>query len=145
MAIKVDFYVLEASQHKSLYFACQLLEKIYQQQQRAYVHFNSLEEAQRLDELLWTYRDDSFLPHNLYHETDDCPPPIQLGFKDMPVHQQNVLFNLSVSIPAFYQKFNQVIEIVFSDPLVQQWARERYRQYRDQGCEITTHKLNTIE
>lgn len=145
MTIKVEFYILEANQHKSLHFSCQLLEKMYQEEKRTYVHFNSREEADRLDGLLWTYREDSFLPHQLYDEANDCPPLIQLGFSDTPISPGEVLLNLSEKFPIFYQRFNHVIEIVFTNPVVQQLARERYRQYREEGCEIITHKLNTNE
>lgn len=144
--MKVDFYILEAtSGQKSLFYACQLLEKIYAEQKRVYINTSSKEEAERFDGLLWTYRDDSFLPHNLYNPTDDCPPPIQIGYGETPAAHQEVLLNLCKEIPRFYKQFTHVIEIVFSDPLVQQLARERFKQYRDQGCEINTYKLKANE
>lgn len=144
--MKIDFHILEkASMQKSLYFACQLIEKAYTDQRQVYIHTNSREEAERLDALLWTYRDDSFIPHHLYSHTDDCPPPIQIGFGDSSVEKavdsQDVLVNLSREIPPFYKQFKHIIEIVFSDSDMQQLARERYRQYRDQGYEINTNKL----
>lgn len=144
--MKIDFYVLEVTQaQKSLFFACQLLEKIHAENKRAYIHANSLEEAERLDGLLWTYREDSFIPHNIYQASDDAPPPIQIGYGEKPLHHQDILINLGKEIPEFYQQFNHVIEIVFTDPLVQQLARERYRLYRDNGYQITTHKIKANE
>jgi DNA polymerase-3 subunit chi len=53
--------------------------------------------------------------------------------------------NLSRDIPAFYSQFKHVIEIVFPDPVVQQLARTRYKQYRDQGHEINTIKVKANE
>ena len=138
----IDFYILEeTSRQKSLHFACHLVEKAYQNQQKIYIHTPSKDEAERLDLLLWTFRDDSFLPHNLYRPDDDYPPAIQIGFAgNFPSHQ-NTLLNLSQDVPDFYGQFNRVIEIVFSEPHVQQLARERYRRYRDEGHELLTHKI----
>ncbi len=143
---QVFFYVLnEATGQKSLHFACQLIEKAYAEQKRIYVHMNSQEEADRFDALLWTYRDDSFLPHSIYCATEDYPPPIAIGFGEVSTHYQDMLVNLAKGIPSFYKQFNQVVEIVFADPVVQQLARERYKQYRDQACDIKTHKLKANE
>jgi DNA polymerase III subunit chi len=148
--MKIDFYILDqASGQKSLHFACRLLEKAYAENQRVYIQVNSKEEAERLDTFLWTYRDDSFLPHNLYDQaTHSCPPPIQIGYNETPKdysNSNNILLNLSREIPGFFKQFERVIEIVFSDSRVQQLARERYRYYRDQGYEMNTHKLKADE
>ncbi len=142
----IDFYILDTSSgQRSLLFACRLLEKAYEAAQSVYIHAPSQEEAERLDQLLWTYRDDSFIPHNLYQAADPFPPPIQIGYGETPPPHQAILLNLASAVPAFYQQFPRIIEIVFSDPSVQQLARERYRYYRDQGCNMTNYKIKANE
>jgi|SRR5579885_171017 DNA polymerase-3 subunit chi len=145
--MKIDFYVLDTqSGQQSLFFACQLIEKIHtEQHRRIYVNMNSREEAERFDALLWTYRDDSFLPHDIYRQDNPNPPPIQIGHHEAPDGSREVLLNLSRDFPLFHENFEHVIEIVFSDPLVQQLARERYKQYRDKGYDINTIKLKANE
>lgn len=139
--MKIDFYVLEdTSYQQALIKACQLIETAYGNGQTVYIHVPSQEEAARLDTFLWTFRDDSFIPHQLHDKTDTNPPPVQIGHTDSPPIA-DILINLSKDAPTTYQKFPHLIEIVFSDPSVQQLARDRYRQYREQGCEITTHKI----
>jgi DNA polymerase-3 subunit chi len=145
--MKIDFYVLDATNgQKSLFFACQLLEKAYENKQRVYVHTTSAQESERLDALLWTYRDDSFIPHELYRQrpADNNSPPIQIGHDNSP-ELAGVLLNLSRDVPPFYSQFEHIIEIVFSDPVVQQLARVRYKHYRDQGHEINTIKVKANE
>lgn len=143
--MKIDFYILEtASRQKSSIFACQLLEKLHAEQRiPIFVHTQTRKDAEHFDALLWTYRDDSFLPHALHGTSDDAP--IQIGFGEAPAKNQVVLLNLSKDIPSFYQQFDHVIEIVFTDPLVQQLARERYKQYREQGNDINTIKLKAAD
>src|SRR5262249_33569669 len=145
--MQIDFYILETtSGQKSLLFACQQIEKLHtEQKKRIYINMNSLDEAQRFDDLLWTFRDNSFLPHSLYDPSDDRPPPIQIGVDVAPINHQDILLNLSQKAPLFYSQFNHVIEIVFSDPAVQQWARQRFKHYRDEGHDINTIKLKVNE
>lgn len=140
--MKIDFYILEgASAQKSLHFCCTLLEKAYVNEQRVYIQVNSNMDAERLDTLLWTYREDSFLPHNVYTSTDKNPPPLQIISQEMPIGHRETLFNLSKEIPRDYDQFKQLIEIIYSDPEHQQLARERYKHYRDAGHDINTYKL----
>jgi DNA polymerase III subunit chi len=118
-----------------------LIEKTYLDQQKIYIQVNSQKAAERLDTLLWTYRDISFLPHKLYHPEDKNPPAIQIGFGAAPLEKETVFINLCKQMPEGYHQFKCIIEIVFAEPTVQQLARERYKQYRDQGYEIGTHKI----
>ena len=139
--MKIDFYILDnADKQKSLLFVCQLIEKIYSQQS-VYVFLQSKEAAEYFDNLLWIYREDSFLPHHLYDEKNDSVAPIEIGYGSLVPQRKNTLINLDTAIPSFYSEFNHLVEIVFSDTQVQQLARERYKMYRDHGHELNTYKV----
>lgn len=139
---KVDFYVLETeSAQKSWFFACGLVEKHYAAQQKIYLYTETPEEAARLDALLWTFKEESFLPHAIYQAGDANPPAIQIGYQEITPSHQQVLINLCTTVPRFANQFEHIIEIVFTEPLVQQLARKRYRHYRDSGFTLNTHKL----
>jgi DNA polymerase III subunit chi len=143
---KIDFYILpESGAAAELQFACRLIEKAYKQKHRVYIHTETKVMAHQLDEMLWTFRDDSFLPHHLYGEGPDPAPPIQIGFDAVPEKHRDILINLSNQTPSFYAQFQRLLEIVAHDSTAQEAARERYRQYRAQHYEITTHKLQTTE
>ncbi|MDR3477777.1 MAG: DNA polymerase III subunit chi [Gammaproteobacteria bacterium] len=143
---RIDFYILaETDPSGRLRLACRLIEKAYKNRHRVYVNTDNEQEAKQLDELLWTYRDDSFLPHNLYGEGPEPAPPIQIGYQTTPEKHRDILLNLSKTIPEFYQQFARVLEIVSNDADIQNAARENYRQYRTQGHDINTHKLQTVE
>ncbi len=139
---KVDFFVLETeSAQKSWFFACGLVEKYYAAQQKIYLHTETAAEAERLDALLWTFKEDSFLPHTIYQAGEVNPPAIQIGYQESVPSHHDVLINLCTTVPSFAKQFEHIIEIVFTEPLVQQLARERYRHYRDSGFTLNTHKL----
>ncbi len=142
---KIDFYLIQTtSEQERLNFACRLIEKIYKQQRRIYIHTENQTAAHHLDELLWTYRNDSFLPHHLIGEGPDPVPPIQIGYNTLHPKQHDILMNLSSSVPEFYKQFSRVLELITENPDITSLGRERYRLYRSQGCNITTHKLTTF-
>lgn len=131
MVPKVDFYILDAAnEQQALLFVCQLLEKAYMNNERASVHLPSPEKTQQLDALLWTFKDISFIPHTV-NET-----VIEIG-----QGKQEILFNLTPEIPTEFRDFLTIVEVVYPDAHIQQLARTRFRNYREQGCELNTHKI----
>jgi DNA polymerase-3 subunit chi len=143
---RVDFYIIEETRPQARWLlACRLIEKAYKNRHRIYVHTEDQAEAHQLDELLWTYRDDSFLPHNLYGEGPEPAPPIQIGFCHTPEKHRDILLNFNKQVPAFHEQFSRILEIVSHHTDIQTAARERYRQYRAQQYDINTHKLPTVE
>jgi len=140
---KIDFYLIpDTSEKKRLLFACHFIEEAYKQQHRIYIHTENQSLAQELDQLLWIYREDSFLPHELYHSKNN-QIPIQIGFNNIaPEIQQDILINLDKNVPEFYLQFARIVELVSDDPTVQAAARERYKFYRAQGAIINTHKIS---
>lgn len=139
---RVDFYILPQHDVATCYtLACRLTEKAYRQKHRIYIHAPDQAIAHHIDDLLWTFRDESFIPHNLYGEGPTPPPPIQIGFQVTPEQHRDILINLSAEIPPFYPQFRRVIEIVCQDATWREQARQHFKLYREQGCELQSHKL----
>jgi DNA polymerase-3 subunit chi len=138
----IEFHVLETNNSQQAWlFVCNLLEKYYLANRRAYLVMETREQAERFDQLLWTYRDDSFIPHCLQHQQHATQSPIIIGHEPpLPETPRDLVINLSQQIPHDYHEFQHLIEIVINEPLMQQQARERYKFYRDQK-----HQINTIK
>lgn len=140
--IVVDFYILAESNTQSRdLFCCRLLEKAYAQKQQVYVHCPNESMAHELDELLWTYQPDSFIPHNLYGEGPTPAPFIQIGFDQTPQRHSGVLVNLSPEVPNFHPQFKRICEIIPQTEEDKTLARSRFRYYREHGYKITTHDM----
>ncbi|WP_133130018.1 DNA polymerase III subunit chi [Legionella yabuuchiae] len=143
MSQRVDFYLLEHNQPQGEWLlACRLLEKAYLRNHRVFVFCNSQQDAECLDELLWTFKDDSFIPHNLQGEGPEPPPPIQIGYRDEPRGFNDILLNLATSIPPFAARFKRIIEIVAANEEAKEISREHYRHYRSNRCELYTHNID---
>lgn len=140
---RVDFYISPSHAAQARHqLACRIAEKAYQQDYRIYIHTGSPEEAHRVDDLLWTFRQGSFLPHGLYasDEQDECA--IVIGHQsEAPSTNKDVLINLAQDVPLFFSQFERVAEMINADDAQKQHGRERYRFYRDRGYELNTHQL----
>jgi DNA polymerase-3 subunit chi len=139
---KVDFYILQDSQPgaQSL-LACRLTEKAFKKGHQVYINTDSGQQLKQLDDMLWTFRDGSFLPHGLYEEASHDTHPVLLGHAIEPEGPSDVLVNLSNAVPSFFSRFNRVAELVGGDAAQREYARERYRFYKDRGYTLSTHKL----
>jgi DNA polymerase-3 subunit chi len=144
--MKANFYIFEnIDKQQALLYACRLIETAYTNNQTVYVQTNSTEESNLLDTLLWTYRDNSFVPHDIYDENKTNTASVLIGHVAPPKSMSHAILNVSNHFPNSHQQFTDIIEIIFADPTSQQLARDRYRQYRDSGFELNTHKLKAAD
>ncbi|MBT8086928.1 MAG: DNA polymerase III subunit chi [Woeseiaceae bacterium] len=140
---RVDFYVLQrADDHARLTFACRLAEKAYRLDNTVYLHTPNRSEAEHLDQLLWTFRDGSFVPHALVGDAEDTAvSPIMIGNEADGIEPRDLLINLDDSIPGFAANFPRVAEVVSSDEQCRRLSRKRFVEYRDNGHSIQTHNI----
>ena len=140
---RVDFYILaQADERARQVLACKLAEKAWRLDNSVYVHTRDSADAERLDELMWVFRDGSFVPHGLAGSSDGTEAsPIVIGCNPGDVEARDLLINLGDDIPAFAEGFPRVAELVTSDEKCRSLSRKRYATYRDQGHELNTHNL----
>lgn len=136
---QIDFYILHEGSRERI--ACRLIEKIYSQGKRIYVHTESEQQATQLDELLWTFRDGSFIPHERYQPGNATESPIQIGTHQAPETDSEVLINLTADVPLFFSHFLRVAELVAPNDTDRAQGRARFRFYRDRGYSLNTHDL----
>ena len=140
---RVDFYVLSQADERARHMlACKLAEKAWRLDNTVYIHAKDSGDAERLDGLLWTFRDGSFVPHGLAGRNDGTEDsPIMIGSGPEGIEGRDLLINLCDEIPPFAEGFPRVAELVTSDETCRLASRKRYATYRDQGHELNTHKL----
>ncbi len=141
--IRVDFYVLPVTDTRArLQFTCRLTEKAYGLQHRVHAHTASAGQARELDELMWTFRQGSFLPHALSSSATDEPAPITIGYDENTDAGGDLLINLADDIPTFFDHFSRVAEIIDGTPESRSLGRERFSIYRNNGFEPNTHNIS---
>lgn len=140
---KVDFYILpDDGELARQRFACRLAEKAYRMDHQVHIHVPDAGTLQKLDELLWTFRDGSFVPHEILSGNQSpASVPVTIGCEDVARADCELLINLGQSIPASASSFPRVAEVVTSDEDSKKQSRQRFVDYRDHGHELDTHKL----
>jgi len=140
---RVDFYVLPGSgEIARRQFACRLAEKAYRLENRVHIQTADPQATDQLDDLLWTFRDGSFVPHEIVAPAGGShQAPITLGHEAGPERAAELLINLTNEVPAGHATFPRIAEIVTSDDESRRQSRRRYAQYRDQGHTLETHTL----
>ena len=140
--IRVDFYLLSKPEADARWLiACRLVEKAYFKGHRVFVFCDNQHDAELIDELLWTFKEESFIPHNLQGEGPEPPPPIQIGYQNEPRGFNDILLNLANHIPPFYSKFKRVIELVSDNEAQKEQSRTHYKEYRANSCTLQTHSI----
>lgn len=141
---RIDFYILsDAAPGARDHLACRIAEKAYKAGHRVYLLAESAPHAARLDELLWTFRDGSFVPHGLDTAQADPATPILIGAAGTQTPAAaDVMINLAPAAPGFFERFERVAEIVDASPEGRQAGRERFRFYREQGLQPNSHNID---
>lgn len=136
---QIKFYVGKGNDLRSrLLLACQLTHKAREQNMHVYIHADSDATLQRIDDLLWEFREESFIPH----EMAPCKAvPVEMGYDYEPIEQCDYLINLSNERPSFFSRFERMAEILNQNDDILTKGRDRYRFYQDRGYKLDYHIL----
>jgi DNA polymerase-3 subunit chi len=142
---QVDFYVLkEGARLNREHLVCVLASKAFMRDQRLYIHASTPHQVDMLDDLLWTFKDISFLPHQMLREGYTADTPILIGCDEAPPEEIKLMINMAHSTPPFFSRFERMIEVVSQEPEIRQQARQRYRYYQDCGCPLNLHEITSF-
>lgn len=142
MIKKATFYILKKTDLKSRdLFSCRLVEKIYAAKQRIFINIGSSTEMQNFDTQLWTFRDISFLPHEVFDtKNSNCRVLLGTGITPPKEHTE-VLLNLAREIPKFYETFSHTIEVIPEIEDLKIIGRQHYKFYQQNNYEMSTHEI----
>jgi len=130
--MRIEFYRLGSSQPEArLRAACQLARKGWHAALPVFIRCQNAEEMQAVDKMLWHFRSDAFVPHELAE--DNPAAPVVIGEDELPLQKSGLLINLNRSISPHIQHFSRIIELVSQEPELLQASRANFRYYREQG------------
>jgi DNA polymerase III subunit chi len=116
-----------------------LLEKSLERGWRVVVQSSSEERADALDAHLWTYRDDSFLPHATWRISDAAEQPIVLIAGEGNPNQASVRFLVDNAVlPADCDAYQRLV-LVFNgdDGEALAAARSAWADCKTRGFDVT--------
>src|SRR5690606_16848857 len=148
---QIRFYTLNhrGGTHR-LRHACLLTEQAYLAGEPVLVWLDDAAQLELFDQLLWTFRDGAFVPHEpLAPEPGAATAPVQLHAGEalderILSGRFHTLVNLRTSPAIEALRFDRVLEVIDGDPSVREAGRTRFRFYREAGAspehvEVTTN------
>jgi DNA polymerase-3 subunit chi len=144
-ALRVDFYVLEESSAAGrLKLACRLAEKAYLAEQVALVWHTDVQELKAFDDLLWTFMEGSFVPHEMLSPgASVAESPVILSAGTAPPATVDIIINLAPEVPACLSQTRRVAEIIDGDDARRRAGRARFKAYRDLGIQPASHNIRS--
>jgi len=140
---RVDFYILEdPSSSGRLKLACKLAEKAYLADQRVLVWHTDPAELKAFDEMLWTFNDGSFVPHDALLASGAIgESPVLLSLGVTPSANIDIIINLAADLPTCLAKSPRVAEIIDGDDTRRRAGRARFKAYRELGVQPASHNI----
>ena len=135
---RIDFYTNVESRERT---ACTIAAKALERGMRLLVLTADEAQSDRLDRLLWTFAQLSFLPHVRANHPLATQTPVIVDHAFDPLPHDEVLLNLTDATPPVFSRFQRLVEIVSLDPDDLQRARGRWRFYSERGYPLASHDL----
>ncbi len=139
---RADFYLIDKPRFRAdpLLLVCELARKAFASEQATLILARSREQAEQLDERLWEFDDDAFIPHEIVGDSDDdemtavliVPPEMQTPDRPLVINLRDACAS---------GRFDRVLEVVPADEAERAGSRERWKTYREAGFEVVRHAM----
>ena len=134
--MRADFYLIDKPRFREqpLLLVCELTKKAFAAQQPLLILTRDFAQAEAVDELLWSFDEDSFIPHQLAGDEDDATTAVLIVPLGLETADRPLVLNLrDACAPGNYQR---VLEVVPADPGAREGSRTRWKEYQRRGFEV---------
>lgn len=138
---RADFYLIQKERFREepLLLVCELARKAHDANLWTLVLVRDEEQAQRLDELLWEFDENAYIPHQIAGDDEDDLAPVLIATPDADTPLRPVVINLRDAPVA--GSFERVLEVVPADDSARGPLRERWKQYQARGLDLKKHDM----
>lgn len=134
---RADFYLIAKPRflEKPLLLVCELARKANDSGQPLLILAASAAQAEVLDELLWEFDEDAYVPHQVAgSDEDDELAPVLIVAPEFAAPMRPLVLNLrNEAVPG---NFERVLEVVPADASARAPLRERWKHYQARGFEV---------
>ncbi|MFT5608613.1 MAG: DNA polymerase-3 subunit chi [Parvicella sp.] len=142
MSTQVDFYLFEHDdEQRMIQTVCKLANKAVGAGLRLFIQTANDIQSRKLDDALWAFSADSFLPHETQTKGVMATDPIVIGCEINANNQRDMLISLIETVQSPLSHFARIADIVLGNEIAKSKARQRYAVYRDQGAAVKAHPL----
>lgn len=110
----------------------EIVEQAYNRQEKVLIFAQTAERAAAIDRNLWTLKQESFIPHEIFSDNDpESSVPVAIVGRELNPINAGILVADGHCSPEFAMAFDFVHEFVNrSSPRMQEACRDRFRAYR---------------
>ena len=133
---RADFYLIQRERFREepLLLVCELARKAHDANLWTLVLTRDVEQAQQLDELLWAFDEEAYIPHQIAGDEEDELTPVLIASPEVDTPMRALVINLRDE--AVSGSFDRVLEVVPADDSARGPLRERWKQYQARGLEL---------
>ena len=138
---RADFYLIDKPRFRDdpLLLVCELVKKAYAAEQPTLILARSPEQADALDEKLWEFDDEAFIPHQIAGDADDEITAVVIAPPGVAAADRPLVVNLrDECAPGAYER---VLEVVAADPAEREGSRVRWTEYKRRGFEVNKYDM----
>ncbi|MBA2239383.1 MAG: DNA polymerase III subunit chi [Lysobacter sp.] len=140
---QADFYLIQKSRFREepLLLVCELARKAHVAGLPTLIFARDAAQAEQLDDLLWSFDPDAFIPHQIAgaDSDDEEEADVLIAAPGFDAAMRPLVINLR-DAPADGD-FQRVLEVVPADASARGPLRERWKQYQARGFEMKKHDM----
>lgn len=138
---RADFYLIDKPRFREqpLLLACELARKAFVAEQPLLILAKSQEQAEELDQLLWEFDDDAFIPHQIAGDDDDAICAVLVATPDVSAEDRALVLNLRDECAP--GNWDRVLEVVAADTSEREGSRRRWREYQQRGIALQKYDM----
>ncbi|MBS0457114.1 MAG: DNA polymerase III subunit chi [Proteobacteria bacterium] len=139
---RADFYLIAKPRFRDdpLRLVCELARKAHDSGSPTLILARDREQAEALDDALWAFDADAYIPHQIAgSDEDDDATPVLIAAPEGDAPGRTLIINLrdaAVTLPC-----ERVLEVVPADESAREPLRERWKQYKARGFEVNKHDM----
>lgn len=140
--MRSDFYLIAKPRfaHQPLLLVCELARRACDSNQFTTVLARDAAQAEELDDLLWSFDPDAYIPHQIAGlDEDDDVTPVLIVPPEVEPPARPLVINLRDT--AWTAPCERVLEVVPADPAARGPLRERWKQYQALGYALNKHDM----
>lgn len=138
---RADFYLIQKERFREepLLLVCELARKAFDANLSTLVLARDADQAEQLDDLLWSFDEDAYIPHQLAGDDEDELAPVLIAGPDTDTPMRALVINLRDA--AVQGSVERVLEVVPADDGARGPLRERWKQYQARGFDVKKHDM----
>ncbi len=137
----IRFYELNSAKFQAdpLLLVAKLAEKAFEMQSSCVILATDDDQALAIDDKLWSYIDDAFLPHQIAGQDDDDECPVLIVTPAFSAPIRDVTINLRDASPS--QFGDRLLEVIPVDEAGKNIARARFKAFVAAGMKPSHEKV----